>query len=151
MTVSSMKASTSATSMVYHVGRAPEHGAGEGIVEKQILAIRCGKIYGVMAALVHTSVWGTQHIVRSPHISTGKATARSRVAHIMLSLRVFGRIELGMFHLARCCLNALSLHQYQALLYLNIGGILTQSGPGSGMFFCVDGFALHLAFMPPIS
>ena len=29
--VSSMKASKAATSMVYHVGRAPEHGAGQGI------------------------------------------------------------------------------------------------------------------------
>ena len=29
--VSSMKASKAAPSMVYHVGRAPEHGAGQGI------------------------------------------------------------------------------------------------------------------------
>jgi len=40
----SMKASKAAPSMVYHFGRAPEHGAGQGIEQKLMarpLATRC--------------------------------------------------------------------------------------------------------------
>ena len=47
----SMKASKAATSMVYHVGRAPDHGAGQGIEQKLMVAPRCGTSYGHTAAL----------------------------------------------------------------------------------------------------
>ena len=37
--------------MVYHFERAPEHGAGQGILMARALGPRCGAIYGHMAAL----------------------------------------------------------------------------------------------------
>ena len=51
---SSTKASKAATSMVHHVGRAPEYGAGQGIELKLMarrLAPRCVTTYGHLDAL----------------------------------------------------------------------------------------------------
>ena len=52
--VFSMKASKAAPTMVYHIGRAPEHGAGQGIGYKLMarpLVPRCGTTHGHLDAL----------------------------------------------------------------------------------------------------
>ena len=121
---SSMKASKAATSMVYHVGRAPDHGAGQGTEQKLMarpLAPRCGTIYGHMAALATvmliqpcTPVHGVHNIlVDHPASWHGKGNSAQPCGYIMLSPKSIQEKRTRNVPSGKMLLARLGLHQGQ--------------------------------------